>query len=77
MFPMWIPVVVAPVLAGLAFALAQCLPGLGAMFVAGPTTTWAAYAAQRAARRDAGSRPRPTSRGTSVGPLQGRTTDWP
>lgn len=50
MFPMWMYVAVALAIAAIAFTLAQFVPGLGAMFVAGASTMWVAYSAHRAAR---------------------------
>ena len=50
MFPMWVDVAVALAIAGIAFALAQLVAGIGVMFVIGATTMWIAYSAHRAAR---------------------------
>lgn len=50
MFPLWVYAAVALAIAILAFALAQWVPGLGAMFAAGATTMWAAYSAHRGAK---------------------------
>lgn len=47
MFPSWVYVVVAILIASAAFALGQWIPGLGVMFVAGASTIWVAYVAYR------------------------------
>jgi len=51
MFPMWVYLAIAFVIAGIAFALAQFAEGLGVMFVIGATTMWAAFSAYHGARR--------------------------
>ncbi|MEG3087208.1 hypothetical protein [Sphingomonas sp. PB4P5] len=50
MFPLWIYAAVALVIALLAFAIAQVAPGAGAVFVAGASTLWTAYAVSRQRR---------------------------
>jgi hypothetical protein len=50
MFPLWVYAAVALTIAIVAFALAQWVPGLGAIFVAGASTSWVAYSAYRGAR---------------------------
>jgi len=47
MFPFWVYVAVALLIASAAFALGQWIPGLGVTFVAGASTMWVAYVAHR------------------------------
>ena len=50
MFPAWVYFAIAVLIAGVAFGLAQFAEGLGAMFVIGTTTMWAAFSAYRAGK---------------------------
>lgn len=47
MFPVWIYLAVAAVIALIAFGIGQLVPGLGVGFVLLATTLWATYAARR------------------------------
>ena len=44
MFPVWVYLVVALAIAGVAFILGQLVPGLGVPFVVLATAMWVAYA---------------------------------
>lgn len=50
MFPIWVYVVVAAVLALIAFGIGQVVPGLGIAFVGLSTTMWTAYVVDRGRR---------------------------
>jgi len=47
MFPVWVYIVIALVIALLAFGIGQLVPGLGVAFVALATTLWTAFAVNR------------------------------
>ena len=50
MFPIWLYVLVAFIIAVLAFVLGQIMPGSGVVFVGLATTMWTACAASRRRR---------------------------
>ncbi len=51
MMPIWVYVVVAFVIAGASFVVAQIIPGAGMTFVTAASTIWVSYAIWRGRRR--------------------------
>ena len=47
MFPMWVYIAVAALIAAVAFVIGQFVPGLGVAFVALASTLWTAWSVRR------------------------------